>query len=180
MPELRAIALMLAPRYPCCRKYSVATSSTSCSFAFGLRRLSSSTRTRLATPLKPAGRSPVSRRRISSLPLGSTELIFAPTPSLDEHAHGLDLRVHLDAHSAVLAAQPSMLVSAERHVRVDGPVRVDPYRAGSDLRHEPMNGFEVVRPDARAEAIGRVVGERGDLVEVVETLRDEHGPEDLF
>src|SRR6185436_3798631 len=135
---------MLAPLYPCCRKYSVATSSTSCSLAFGFRRLSSSTRTRLAPPPKPAGRSPVSRRRISSLPLGSTELIVSPTPSLDEHAHGLDLRVHLDAHTAVLSAQPRMFVSAERHVRVDGPVSVDPYRASFDLRHEPMDGLEVV------------------------------------
>src|SRR5688572_25543893 len=128
MPELRAIALMLAPRYPCCRKYSVATSSTSCSFALGFKRLSSSTRTRLATPLKPGPRSPVSRRRIASLPLGSTtELIVTPTPLLDEHAHGFQLRVHLDAYTAVFSTQSRMLETAERHVRVDGPVRVDPY-----------------------------------------------------
>src|SRR6185436_14010525 len=97
---------MLAPLYPCCRKYSVATSSTSCSLAFGFSRLSSSTRTRLPTPLSPPVRSPTSRRRIASLPLGSTELIVTPVPFfLDEHAHGFQLRVHFNADSTVLSAE---------------------------------------------------------------------------
>src|SRR6185503_3459855 len=82
--------------------------------------------------------------------------------------------------TAMLAPQAGMLVPTEGHVRVDGTVRVDPYRTGFDLRHEAVHGFQIVRPDARAQAVRRVVGERRDLVEVVETLRYEHGAENFL
>src|SRR5690606_36165022 len=92
-------------------------------------------------------------------------------------ADGLHLRVHLDADAPVLPPESRLLEAAERHVRVDGTVTVDPHGSRLDLRDEPMHRGQVVRPDARAQAIRRIVRERGDLVEIVEPLRDEDRPE---
>src|SRR5690606_14603199 len=78
----------------------------------------------------------------------------SPLPALNgspssENAHGLQLRVHLDTDSTVLAPDPGLLVAAERHVRVDRAVTIHPNGASANAGNQPMDGRDVVRPDAR-------------------------------
>src|SRR5690606_40573032 len=89
----------------------------------------------------------------------------------ERDADRLHLGVHLDADAPVLTPEPRLLEAAERHVRVDRTVAVDPDRSGLDLRHEPVHRGQVVRPDARAQAVRRIVRERRDLVERSEERR---------
>jgi hypothetical protein len=63
---------------------------------------------------------------------------------------------------------------------VQHAVAVDPDGAGLDLRDQPMHARQVVRPDARPQAEGRVVGQFGHLVEIVVGHGDQHRPEDLL
>ena len=64
---------------------------------------------------------------------------------LDPDRLGLGVLVHgLDA---VLPAEAGKTVPAERHVRADHPVGVDPHRAGAQRVRHPVAAVDVLGPD---------------------------------
>src|SRR5271165_4331337 len=73
--------------------------------------------------------------------------------SLERGADGLHFCVHLEHFVAHLAAPARLLVSAEWQRRVEDVIAVDPHRAGAQLLGDAVRLAEVLRPDARGEAV---------------------------
>ena len=71
-----------------------------------------------------------------------------------------------------------MPIATERRIEV-GPGTVDVNVAGSDSPGHRVGALGRTGDVAR-QAVRRVVRERRNLVEVIESLRNEHGSEDLF
>ena len=94
--------------------------------------------------------------------------------------HALGLQVALDRLRAVLAAEPRGLVAAERHQEADRAVSVDPHRAGADALGHRRRTPHRLRPDAGAEPVGDVVGDRDRLLLVPELDHRQHRPEHLL
>src|ERR1700728_507967 len=94
--------------------------------------------------------------------------------------YGLDLGVVVQDLVAHLTAPAGLLVAAERQRGVEHVVAVDPDRAGPDLLRHRVRLADVPGPDAGAEPVLRVVGDRGDLVQVLERSRHDHRAEDLL
>src|SRR6185437_4966969 len=110
----------------------------------------------------------------------SAVVMTPPAGLSDCHADRFELGIHLDAGAALLAPEAGLLVAPGRQARVDHGVAVHPYRAGLDLRHQPLHRPQVVRPDAGGQPVGSIVGPGGDLVEIIEALSDDYGSEDLL
>src|SRR5215203_2839873 len=68
------------------------------------------------------------------------------------------LEVALQTVTAALAAVARLLVAAERAGRVEAVERVGPDHAGAQLSRHPEGAGALVAPDARREAVRRVVG----------------------
>ena len=75
---------------------------------------------------------------------------------------------------------PDLLVTTERHVRVDRYVVVDPQGTGLDTRDQVHHAAEVVAPDARGQAVTTVVDHGHRLLDIVEGQYRQHRAEDLF
>src|ERR1022692_207759 len=84
---------------------------------------------------------------------------------------------HLVAH---FTSPAGLLVPAEGQRGVEHVVAVDPDGAGPELLRQGMRLGDVLGPDARAEAVLRVVGDGGDLVQVAERGGDQDRAEDLL
>ena len=80
----------------------------------------------------------------------------------------------------VLLAEARRLHAAERQLVVAVVDLVDPGHPGVDLLRGPVDQPRVVRPDRRAEPVGRVVGARDGVVEVGEAEHRQHRAEHLL
>src|ERR687888_467268 len=90
------------------------------------------------------------------------------------------LEVRLEPVAAALAAEAGLLVAAERRGRVEAVVRVRPDDAGAQAFGHPENARALLRPDARAEAVRRVVRLLDRFLRCAEGEDREDGAEDLF
>src|SRR5262245_36275847 len=72
----------------------------------------------------------------------------------------LGLLVVIEHHLVGLAPDAGLLVAAECRMRGIGVITVGPDAAGLDRTAEPVGAIAVAGPDAGAEAIERVVGDR--------------------
>ena len=84
------------------------------------------------------------------------------------HQQVLGLLVVVEHHRVVLPADAGALVAAERRVRRVGVVAVRPDPAGLDVAPGAVRRVGVARPDAGAETVQGVVGDRDGVVVVVE------------
>src|SRR5687768_15477955 len=70
----------------------------------------------------------------------------------------VEVQVRLEPVEAALAAEARLLVAAERRRRVEAVERVRPDDARAQSLRHPEDARALLRPDARREAVGRVVG----------------------
>src|ERR1700692_1221800 len=96
------------------------------------------------------------------------------------YQHVLGLLVVVEHHLMVFPADARLLVSAERRMRGIGVVTVSPHAARLDRAAEAVEPVGITAPDARAEAVERVVGDRQRLLIVLEGRNRNHRPEDLL
>src|SRR5579885_3670785 len=82
-------------------------------------------------------------------------------PFFDERSRGLklrvnrlDLRVQIDRVLAKFAAEPRLLVTAERRHRIDHPVAVDPHRPRLERARNLVSAADVPGPDGGGQAVG--------------------------
>src|SRR5580658_3667863 len=120
-------------------------------------------------------RSPSARRRRRCRPWGSWS-----REAVLPFARSCQPRVVEEALPAALPAEPALLVAAEWRRGVEPVERVGPDDARLELRRHPEDPGALLRPDARAQAIGRVVGLLDRLVHGAEREDREHGSEDLL
>src|SRR5579863_4616972 len=88
-----------------------------------------------------------------SLFLEEAELLRAVA---DQHVLGL--LIVIEHHAMSFAADAGLLVSAKRCMGRIGVIAVDPHAPGLDAAAKTMNTVYVARPQARAQAVERVVG----------------------
>ena len=89
-------------------------------------------------------------------------------PSGDWCADRFRLGIKIEHLMAHFAAPAGLLVSAERHGRIENAVAVDPDRSRAKFGRDTMRLLDVPRPDGRREAKLRVVGLRDQIVHVAE------------
>ena len=80
----------------------------------------------------------------------------------------------------MFAAEPGLLVSAERHGRIDGVMTVSPDRARLDRPRQRMHCTDVAGPDRRRQPVARGVRALHHGVEIIEARQANHWPEDLL
>ena len=114
----------------------------------------------------------------TAAPLGGSEEAELLRAVADQQVLGL--LVVVEHHLVVLAADARLLVAAERRVRGIGVVAVGPDPARLDAAAEAVGAVHVAGPDAGAEAVERVVGDRQRLGVVLEGRDREDRPEDLL
>src|SRR5262245_52454046 len=90
------------------------------------------------------------------------------------------LRELADCIETALAADAARAEAAERYVRGDDAVGVDPHGAGANARRHAMCAPDVERPHAGGEPVDAVVRERDRLVLVIERKHAENRAEDFF
>src|SRR5262245_17295521 len=98
----------------------------------------------------------------------------------DADPDALHLREVAQALRAEIAAEPRLLVAAERHAGVVEVVRIDPHRSGLDASRDGVRLLDVLRPDARRQAVVDAVGLRHGVVDAVEADHRQHRAEDLL
>src|SRR5262249_58373297 len=94
------------------------------------------------------------------------EGVAAARAVVDPHALGLQVALH--GLCPVLAPEAGGLVAAERHQEAHRAIGVHPHRAGADALGYRGGSLHRLRPDAGAEAVGDVVGNRHRLLLVLE------------
>src|SRR5947207_4836976 len=82
--------------------------------------------------------------------------------------HVLGLLVVVEHHLVGFAADPRLLVAAERRMCGIGVIAVGPDAARLDGAAEAVKPVGIAAPDTRAQAVQRVVGDRQCLVIVLE------------
>src|SRR5712692_1231502 len=107
---------------------------------------------------------------------------LGPVPRLEVVAdpHALHLRVlphRLEAHLPPHAAH---LHPSERRGRIDQFVGIDPHHAGSEPGREAMGAPQVLRPEARAEAVRHPVRDGDRFVLLGKWRHRDERPEDLL
>src|SRR5215475_539233 len=96
------------------------------------------------------------------------------------HQHVLRLLIVIEHHLVGFAPDTRLLVSAERRVRRIGVIAVGPNASRLDRATEAIEPVRVTTPDASAEAIERVVGDRQCLVVASEGRDRHHRSENLL
>src|SRR5688572_7036761 len=94
-------------------------------------------------------------------------------------AYSLSVQVRTQAMDSALAAEAALLVAAEGGTRVELVVRVEPHDASVKLPRDVEDLRALVGPDARGQAVGRVVGAGDRLLGSAEGHDGEHRAEDL-
>src|SRR6266540_7172172 len=97
----------------------------------------------------------------------------------DEYV-SLELQVGLEPVPAALAAEPRLLVAAERRGGIEAVVGVGPDHARAQALRHPEDAGALVRPHARGQPVRRVVGLLDRLLRRPEREHREHRPEDLL
>src|SRR2546430_6941740 len=92
----------------------------------------------------------------------------------------VESQVRLEAVAAALAAEAGLLVAAERRRRVEPVVRVRPDDPRAQALGHPENPRALLRPDAGAEAVRRVVRLFERFLGRAERQDREHRAEDLL
>src|SRR5215470_14775623 len=82
------------------------------------------------------------------------------------HQHVLRLLIVIEHHLVGFATDTRLLVAAERRMCGIGMIAVGPDASGLDRATEAIEPVRVTTPDASAQAIERVVGDRQCLVVV--------------
>src|SRR5690606_9830049 len=101
-------------------------------------------------------------------------------PSAEIDPYALHLCVQVERSPAELPAEPGLLVAAERGRGVQRMVRVDPHRARAEQAREPVRPTDILRPDARGEAVFGGVREVRRLLLVVEGHDRQHDALPIF
>src|SRR5450631_2464473 len=96
------------------------------------------------------------------------------------HQYILSLLIVVQHHLMSLAPDTGFLVSAESRVRRIGMVAVGPYASGLDAPPEPIGKIEIKGPNARTQAVHRVVGNLQRLIRCVEYRHRHDGAENLL
>src|SRR5262249_21326698 len=96
------------------------------------------------------------------------------------HPDRFHLRVLLERVVTALAAEPRLLVAAERQARIVEVVGVDPDRSRLERARGAQGLLDVARPDRRGEPVDRGVADRDGLLLVLERERGEDRSEDLL
>src|SRR5712664_2794805 len=130
----------------------------------------------------PGPQGGIRRRRIKGILEREGHASLGPAPRFEVVAdpHALHLRVlpyRLEAH---LPPDAAHLHPAERRGRIDELVRVDPHHPGSELRGEPVGASQVLRPEARAEAVRNPVRDGDRFVLLGEWRHRDERPKDLL
>src|SRR6516225_11676047 len=94
--------------------------------------------------------------------------------------HVLRLLVVIEHHLVSFSTNARLLVSAERRMRRIGVIAVGPHASRLDRAAETVEPVGVPAPDARAEAIERVVGDRQCVVVIRESRDRYYRSEDLL
>src|SRR6266496_1668681 len=81
---------------------------------------------------------------------------------------------------SALAAEAGLFVAAERRRRIEAVVGVRPYDSGAQSFRHPEDARALLRPDACAETVRRVVRLLDCLVRRAEREDRQHGTEDLL
>src|SRR5947208_16756812 len=81
-----------------------------------------------------------------------------------ERLRAVQLEVRLEPVAPALAPEAGLLVTAERRRRVEPVVRIRPDDAGAQPLCHPEDPRALLRPDAGAEAVRRVIGLLDGLV----------------
>src|SRR5271170_3671422 len=83
------------------------------------------------------------------------------------------------AFAPAFASAAALAIAAKAGGGVEHVGPIDPDDARFDLRSRFEAEIDVLGPDRRGKAVGRVVGERNRLIGRAESHRHEHRPEDL-
>src|SRR5215470_17341269 len=93
---------------------------------------------------------------------------------------GLVLEIASETLRAELPAESRLLEAAEGRLEIDDHARVDGDAARAHARGDLRAALDVGRPDAAAQAVLRVVGDRDRLLLAAVGDHGQHRPEDLL
>src|SRR5579884_3833073 len=113
-------------------------------------------------------------------PMKSLYVFLTGSRSATEGLRLLEVEIRLEPVPAALAAESRLLVAAERRGRVEAVVRVRPHDAGAQALRHPEDARALLRPDAGAQPVRRVVRLLDRLVRRAEGEDGEDGAEDLL
>src|SRR5690349_19609693 len=82
--------------------------------------------------------------------------------------------------ATAFAAEAGLLVAAERRARIEAVERVRPHDARAEALRHPEDARALLRPDTRAEPVGRVVRLLDRLLRGAEGQHRENRAEDLL
>src|SRR5581483_7137051 len=139
-----------------------------------------SSRPRRGSPCPRSAAASSTPRAWRSSANGSAKCPARAPDSKSGDINGFDVGELANAERAQFAAEAGLFDAAERQARIGGHHGVDERLAGLDLVDEAVLLGGVGGPDARAEAVGRVVGDRDRLVERADAEQERHRPEDLL
>src|SRR6266581_6524668 len=107
---------------------------------------------------------------------------LGPAPRFEVVAdpHALHLRVLAHRLEAHLPPHAAHLHPTERRGRIDEFVGVDPHHPGSELGREAVGASQVLRPEARAEAVRHPVRDGDRFVFLGKGRHGDERPEDLL
>src|SRR3954454_18589134 len=112
--------------------------------------------------------------------MNSLYVLLTGSRSATEGLRPVEGEVRLDAVPAALAAVAGLLVAAERGGRVEAVEGVRPDDARAHALRHPEDARALLRPDAGAQAVGRVVRLLDRLVRRAEGEDAQHRAEDLL
>src|SRR3954453_23581043 len=113
-------------------------------------------------------------------PMNSLYVFFTGRRLATERLRRIERQVGLHAVQPALAAEARHLVAAERARRVESVERVRPDDAGAQALGHPEDALALLRPDAGAQSVRRVVRLLDRLVRRAEREDGQHRAEDLL
>src|SRR5436305_9404541 len=112
--------------------------------------------------------------------MNSLYVFFTGRRSATERLRLLELQVRLESVQPALSAEAGLLVAAERRARVEPVEGVRPDDAGAEPLRHPEDTRSLLRPDAGAQPVRRVVRLLQCLLGSAEGEDGEDGAEDLL
>src|SRR4051794_7240998 len=113
-------------------------------------------------------------------PMKSLYVFLTGRRSATEGLASVEGEIGLEAVAAAFAAEAGFLVAAERGRGIEAVERVRPDDPGAEAFGHPEDARALLRPDAGAEAVRRVVRLLDRLLGRAEGQDREHRPEDLL
>src|SRR6478672_6330643 len=112
--------------------------------------------------------------------MNSLYVFFTGSRSATEGLRLLEVQVRLEAVPPALAAEPGLLVAAERRAGIESVEGVRPDDAGAEPLRHPEDPGALLRPDPGAQPVRRVVRLLHRLFRRAEGEDGEDGAEDLL